>query len=208
MKTRSNRRLPQKSKSYNTPNDCWHDEDFPQNQRFFLNRRQCRSAAQYHENECSKFDDALEDIGGPQYRSKLLNFYDKWMSADENAKVRTLDVKNHRYGEIDILRVDMPKSHIKILKNMKLEKRDIEKIKQKDRPSSYSNWPERFSYIDSNDTPVVRRRKMKHLSHCIARRVTFMNDCVYDCSENIVSRYLKIHLDFILKLQILKARFS
>ena len=69
-------------------------------------------------------------------------------------------------------------------------------------PINFTDWPERFTFVTDEDSSVTKRNKKKALRDCLNRRITFMRDCVYDCGR-VSETWIKLHMDFILKLQIL-----
>ena len=162
-------------------------------------------------NECNEFDDYISEmsiytrkISGSMitkdYRKTMLNFYKR---VSDNLIPQILPM-SHMIGSIDILKKKLNESEKRFYENIDLLKNDKQAYwKGKRKPIGFDSWPDKFRFINHDDTRQVKSRKRRALRECLNRRITFMKDCVYACSDKITHRYLKLHLDFIVKLQIL-----
>lgn len=65
----------------------------------------------------------------------------------------------------------------------------------------------RFIRVSFQRGIVVVKEKKLALRSCLNRRISFMKDCVYDCGS-VSERYLKLHMDFIVTLQVLAAKLD
>ena len=215
-----------KTLTYDAPNDCWHDSDLPQNQKLYVDDRICKKASNYHDpgHECHKFDDYVSEICHPSCRKTALgpDFYKK-VNLDDSGIMYILFPLQHMFGDIDILKTKLSKKEKKILSGFELIRRPSgivketlkkrESKKKKDKrvdprlPAKFDEWPKSFTLIHKKDSSKVKSEKKTSLRDCLNRRISFMKDCVYDCGT-ISERYLKIHLDFIVSLQILAAKLD
>lgn len=213
MSSRSeNQKREDRQKSYDSPNECWRDEHLPANERLFITQRGCKNASNYHENECKAFDEYIGKMTtytfrGTKidYKHSMLTYYTRSLSEnmEGRATAHILPIQ-HMYGPVDLLKKKLNSNEKKFLGQISILKETDEAFwKRKRKPRGFSYWPDIFTFINSQDDSRTKKLKKEALRSCLDRRITFMIDCVYDCSEKVVERYLKIHLDFILMLQIL-----
>ncbi len=200
-----------REKVYNTPNECWRDEDLPSNERLFIETRKCKDAAAYHDVECNEFDDFVSEMSAytrrvagsmvtKDYRKTMLNYYHR-VSSDLIPAILSM---SHMIGSIDILKTKLSESDKRFYRNIQLDKiTNPDYWRGKRKPVGFDVWPDVFRFVNPGDNRQTKTRKRRVLRECLNRRITFMKDCVYACSDKILHRYLMMHLDFIVNLQIL-----
>ena len=211
---------------YKSPNDWWHDEQHPQHQKLYVEDRGCKNASNYHdpEHECHSFDEYVAKLCHPSCAKTALgtDFYRR-VNIEDDDKVYKLFPIQHIFGEIDILKTRLTKKEKKILSGFELVKRSTDFVKEtlKKRennkkkeirveprlPAKFAEWPDQFKLVYEGDSVRVKKEKKLALRNCLNRRISFMKDCVYDCGS-VSERYLKLHLDFIVTLQVLAAKLN
>lgn len=139
-------------------------------------------------------DEAFDDYIARVYADpSVLNYYYR---ARPDEDTRVVNHRKHSYGEIDILKKTFTRAEINVLKKVKLIKRVLEE--DDELPARWHHWPMLFMYIRPSDTARIKQQKRDNLQRCIDRRASCVRDDVYD----------RLQLDYIFKLQVLKAQFD
>ena len=170
---------------------CW--EQTKHHKKHFLDHLDCKYRQLYHQLDCKRFDDVVENIaGGKTYRDSFFNFYKILGPKPELKKYTNGPVTNKSV-------IEQLATSIHIIKKSKNEI-NMEKL-----PEDFYLWPGHFTlesvkaFIFEEDREEIQTS----IVNCIKRRTMFRNTCVKDCNRLIDTRS---HDVFLLILQVLYAR--
>ena len=207
------------SDKFNKPSDCW-----PTNEEKFISRN-CTAGQRYHDIDgyiqdkiSDKFYKVLNSEGNDlssmwelsplQHKFGSIDILKQTMTNSEKESLSLFFISKRMTDKVKKdLKTEREKRKKKVNRQTNMNRNEriavIKKIVEETKmPTNFTDWPERFTFVSNEDSSVTKRNKKKALRDCLNRRITFMRDCVFDCGR-VSETWIKLHMDFILKLQIL-----